>query len=328
MKKVIKIILIVIIMIITMQLMNNEVKAVEETEEKESDVVVRLECNDKIEAGKTVTVSIKLTEVKKNVDTFIGTIEYDKNIFEEITEDDMEPVNKWSYPVYNEKVGIFMIEKTKGTEEDEEIMKITLRVKDNVTETKSIVKLTDLELAGLGIDLVSEKETVMTVGEEKEPEKDPEQDVPPEEKDKLYLSTEVYKIGNNDIKNYEEGDKYISRVMKQTTKETYISNLKTNGKIRIIKTDGTELGDNELVGTGMTLEVTKGEEKIELQIAVMGDVSGDGKVTATDLSTLNQTILKVVTLENEYKIAGDLDENDNITPTDLSTLNKMLLKIL
>lgn len=69
-------------------------------------------------------------------------------------------------------------------------------------------------------------------------------------------------------------------------------------------------------------------EKIELTVAVSGDLNGDGKVTATDLSTLNQTILKLVKLENEYKIAADLDENDKITATDLSTLNKILLKIL
>ena len=69
-------------------------------------------------------------------------------------------------------------------------------------------------------------------------------------------------------------------------------------------------------------------EKIELKIAVSGDLNGDGKVTATDLSTMNQTILKTTKLENEYKLAADLDENNNITATDLSTLNKMLLKIL
>lgn len=146
--------------------------------------------------------------------------------------------------------------------------------------------------------------------------------------EKLYLSSKPYKIGNNDIDNYEVGDKYISRVVKETTKANFIYNLDTNGKVRILKEDGTELKDGELVGTGMTLEVTKDKEKIELKIAVSGDVSGDGKVTVTDLSTINQTVLGVVKLENEYKIAADLDENDNITVTDLSTENKMILGLV
>ena len=65
-----------------------------------------------------------------------------------------------------------------------------------------------------------------------------------------------------------------------------------------------------------------------MKIAVMGDLTGDGKVTATDLSTLNQTILKLITLENEFYIAADLDENNKITATDLSTENKILLKLI
>ena len=148
------------------------------------------------------------------------------------------------------------------------------------------------------------------------------------EKEKLYLSTDTYKIGNENISNYEDGDIYISRVEKETTKEEFIANLNTNGAIRIIKHDGIELEENELIGTGMILEVTKDEEKISLKIAVMGDLDGNGKVTATDLSTLNQTVLQTETLENEYKIAGDLDENEKITATDLSTLNQMILGIL
>lgn len=145
----------------------------------------------------------------------------------------------------------------------------------------------------------------------------------------LYLSSETYKIGNIDITKYQEGDKYISRITKETTLEDFIGNLETNGDIvQVIKQDGQLLADGEFVGTGMKLVITKGTETIELKIAVKGDLSGDGKVTATDLSTLNQTILKTVTLQNEYRVAGDLDENNDITATDLSTLNKMILKII
>lgn len=136
--------------------------------------------------------------------------------------------------------------------------------------------------------------------------------------EKLNLSSQTYKID----------DKYISRIEKETTKKNLINGLETNGKIRIIKEDGTELDNNEFIGTGMTLEVTRYDEKIEIKIAVNGDLSGDGKVTAQDLSTMNQSILKTITLENEYKIAADLDENGYLSATDLSTINKMVLKIL
>ena len=312
MKKMLKIVPIVVMVIVMMMILVKDAKAIEEKDGK-----IELECVDELEAGNTVTINVKLSNIKKNVDSIIALIEYDKNIFEDIVEDDIVPANKWNYPIFNEEDAILMIEKIGGTTQDETIMSIVLKVKENIETTSAIIKLSDLEIAVLGEDLNFDKNVEIKIGED-----------PIEPAEKLYLSSETYKIGNEDIKNYEEGDKYISRVEKETTKQAFISNLDTNGTIRVIKEDGSELGENELVGTGMTLEVTKDEEKIELKIAVMGDLSGEGKVTATDLSTLNQTILRLVTLENEYKIAADLDENDNLTATDLSTLNQMVLKLL
>ena len=142
----------------------------------------------------------------------------------------------------------------------------------------------------------------------------------------MLFRSETYKIGDNDINNYEEGDKFISKVNATTTLENYKNNLKTNGTIKVIKQDGTELADDEFVGTGMTLQVTKDEEKIELQIAVMGDLDGNGKITATDLAMINQTVLGETELENEYALAGDFDENKKFTATDLAQLNQILLE--
>ena len=135
---------------------------------------------------------------------------------------------------------------------------------------------------------------------------------------KLTLTSEKYKIN----------DKYIYRVQKETKYSDYIKNIKTNGKVTIFKEDGTVLKAEEYVGTGMKMTVELQNEKKEIKIAVAGDLDGNGKVTATDLSTLNKAILKTVTLEGEYKLAGDLDESGRITATDLSTINQMVLKII
>ena len=42
----------------------------------------------------------------------------------------------------------------------------------------------------------------------------------------------------------------------------------------------------------MTVELQN--EKKEIKIAVAGDLDGNGKVTATDLSTINQMVLKII----------------------------------
>ena len=302
MKKILNISIILMIIIALI----NPIKTVMANEEKEANIYIN--GPEKIEAGSTITIDIGIKDLKKEVDTIVATIEYDKDIFEEITEDEMEPQNKWNYPIYNSKDSTFMIDRNGTTTDDEIVMQIKLNVKGDINNLKNTtIKLKDIEIAGLGNEIKADTEKTFEIGEKVNP--NPE---------KLYLTSDIYKVG----------DKYISRITKETKLKDYINNLKTNGEITVAKEDGTKLTEEEYVGTGMKLTVTKDKEKIELKIAVSGDLNGDGKVTATDLSTINQTILKTTKLENEYKLAADLDENDNITATDLSTLNKMLLKII
>lgn len=273
----------------------------------------------RLKAGDIIPVEIYIGG--ENIIHFSGHFNYDKDKFKEINVDtDIEKPRGW---------GVVQGEETEnGTEIFIYSQGNSYACSNCLLATIYFTVIEDTDVADFSIKFVN------IVNSNFEDNMDEDYNLPDislkviGNNEELQLSSEIYKIGNNDINNYEDGDEYISRVVRNTTKETFISNLETNGTVRILKQDGTELGENELVGTGMTLEVTKDEEKIELQIAVMGDLSGEGKVTATDLSILNQTIIGEITLKDEYKIAADFDENNNLTATDLSVLNQMLLGIL
>lgn len=268
---------------------------------------------------KTIELTISLKNMKNKISYIEAYIDYDKEIFEEVTSKDFSNSlneNTLSYFSYSNKANKIVVEFDEDTEVTE-LCKLKLKVLDNIEDISTTkFKVSYGNCYSYNDDKTIEFGDVTETFAENNDE------------EKLYLSTEKYKIGENNIKDYEDGDKYISRITKETKLKDYINNLKTNGEITVTKEDGTKLTEEEYVGTGMKLTVTKDKEKIELKIAVSGDLNGDGKVTATDLSTMNQTILKTTKLENEYKLAADLDENNNITATDLSTLNKMLLKIL
>ena len=144
--------------------------------------------------------------------------------------------------------------------------------------------------------------------------------------DKLYLKSEKYRVGENDIDNYEDGDIYLDKIQPETTLKQLMENCDTNGIISVIDKNGKEITEDEIVGTGMKIKVTRYEQQIQLTAIVMGDLDGDGKVSAVDLSTLNQAILKDTKLgELEFK-AADLDDNQKLTATDLSTINNTILK--
>ena len=145
------------------------------------------------------------------------------------------------------------------------------------------------------------------------------------ENDNLYLKSEKYKIGENDIDNYEQGDIYLDKIEPNTTLKQFIENCDTNGVIKVIDKDGKELKEDDLVGTGMTIKDTRYDEEITLVAVVMGDLDGNGIVTATDFSILNKVLLRLETLEGPYFMAGDLDDNKNLTVTDFSTINNTIL---
>ena len=144
--------------------------------------------------------------------------------------------------------------------------------------------------------------------------------------DKLYLKSEKYKVGENDIDNYEYGDIYLDKIQPETTLKQLMENCDTNGIISVIDKNGKEITEDEIVGTGMKIKVTRYGQQIQLTAVVMGDLDGDGKVSAVDLSTLNQVLLKIIQINGAEFKAADLDDNKKITATDLSTINNTILK--
>ena len=149
------------------------------------------------------------------------------------------------------------------------------------------------------------------------------------ENDSLYFKSEKYKVGENDIDNYENGDVYLDKIEPETNLDELIENCDTNGTITVIDEKGQTLSSGDLVGTNMTIKVTRYDEEITMTIVVMGDIDGDGKATTQDLSELNKAYLGISEVEltgTRFK-AADIDDSKRITATDFSELNKASLGI-
>lgn len=147
------------------------------------------------------------------------------------------------------------------------------------------------------------------------------------ENDSLYFRSEKYKVGENDIDNYEDGDIYLDKIVPETSLSEFINNCDTNGKITVINKNGQTLSSEDLVGTTMTIKVTRYDEEIILTAVVMGDLDENGKITATDYSILNHALLGINELNGAYFKAADLYEDDKITASDISILNKAILGV-
>ena len=130
---------------------------------------------------------------------------------------------------------------------------------------------------------------------------------------------------NITLNKYEIQDSYITKVNPNTSVDTFLSNINTNGIPKVFDTQGNEITGSTLVGTGSVLKVEFKGTKHEYVIAVRGDIDGNGKITVTDLSMLNQQIVKKITLTGAKEKAADIDYSGKTTVTDLSMMNQALV---
>ena len=151
---------------------------------------------------------------------------------------------------------------------------------------------------------------------------------------KIDISSNDYDIGQ---------DGKIDNVEKDTTVKDIKDGLKTdeNTTITIKDKDGNVLGDDDIIGTGSTVEVSKEIEKTPegggetikdtvketFTVKVPGDIDGNGKITATDLSRLKDYIMTGTGLDGIYFEAADINGDGKITLTDLSLMKELLLNV-
>lgn len=103
-----------------------------------------------VQQGQKVTVQVKLknfTNVGDGINTFLGVLNYDKNVFETLSDTDFAASNGWYAPVYNDANGKMETETSSYTKTDVVIMTITFTAKSTATIGTSTIKLTGVEIA-------------------------------------------------------------------------------------------------------------------------------------------------------------------------------------
>lgn len=104
----------------------------------------------KLNEGEEITITLELSEIKMGQDginTFGGKLEYDENVFEKVTSDDISSQNNWSIAYNDEetaKKGTFLATINSGTSKNQIIGIIKLKVKTNLKSQDTEIKFTSL----------------------------------------------------------------------------------------------------------------------------------------------------------------------------------------
>lgn len=153
-KTFINIVLLILLVVFTL----NKVNAITNSFDAELEID-----STNLKPGEEITISLKVSNINMGddgINALEGTIKYDTNVFETITQTDITSENGWS-TTYNEEEenslkGKFLaVNLSAGTKEDTQILTVKFKVKDNVEETtKTKIDFVDIT-SNDGVDLVN-----------------------------------------------------------------------------------------------------------------------------------------------------------------------------
>ena len=138
--------------------------------------------SQKLQEGESVVFTLKVDnfqEIKHGINAYQGRLEYDKTIFEEVKEANFKALSGWEGLEYNSQTCEFVVYKKAGTTLEENIVELSLQVKEGVKATKTEVKMLDMVTSQGKEDIyvVNEKKAnlEMDIIEEQKPDEKPDE---------------------------------------------------------------------------------------------------------------------------------------------------------
>ena len=156
--------------------------------------------------------------------------------------------------------------------------------------------------------------TVIREGKEETPPSDNPGETPEVKPQPTYTS-DKYKLGN-----------YITGIAPQTKAADFLAGFKAEGcTLKVLTAAGAE--NTGAVATGNKLAVYVDGNLLESkEIVIYGDVNGDGKITMSDLLSINRHVIKTIPLKGIYLEAGDVNrKGDGATMSDLLAINRHVI---
>lgn len=269
-----------------------------------------------LKGGEEVTITLRFDEyqqITEGLNAYQATLEYDKNLFEEVTQEDFTCLNDWEKLQYNQATGEFVAIKKIGSTEPEEVVSITLKTKPKVKATTTEIKIKDIVTSEGERDIsIAEAKTTINIIEEQEEK--------PEEPKPEKMTSTKYRIANG----------YVERILPNTTVAQFrsnvtLENVTTEPQIVFTDHEGMPLAENGKITTGTKIKVGK---TLQYTLVVIGDTDSDGEITINDMAELKLHIIEKEKLEGIKLKAADIDRDEEVTINDLAQMKLILIDLL
>lgn len=271
---------------------------------------------EELKSEQEVSITLRFEQyeqIKRGLNAYQATLEYDKNIFEEVKQENFQNLNNWEKLQYNQATGEFIAIKKEGSLAPEDIVTITLKAKQGLKAGTTDIKIKDIVTSEGEKDIaVAETKTTINIIEE--------QTEKPEEPKPEKITSTKYTIA--------EG--YIEKILPNTTVAQFknnvtLENVTTEPQMILTDHEGMPLAEDSLITTGTKIKVGK---TLQYTLIVVGDIDSDGEITINDMAELKLHIIEKQLLEGIKLKAADIDNDDESTINDLAQMKLILIDLL
>ncbi len=118
-------------------------------------VGMTLNSSSKLKVGDNVEVTLKISNITagEGIDAIVATLNYDKNVFEEVSQNNFTGMNQWNVNLYATDTQIFTITKSAKVNTPSDVLKIVLKVKSPVNVNSTEIKIKDITASGGAVDV-------------------------------------------------------------------------------------------------------------------------------------------------------------------------------
>ena len=111
---------------------------------------------------------------------------------------------------------------------------------------------------------------------------------------------------------------YVTKVIAETKLSDFVGNFETPEYVKVFGSDGKEITDkNAYVGTGCIVSLMNGDNAVDsADVVVLGDISGDGRLTSVDYLRLRAYFGGDYELSGAYLAAAHIAGRDTVTSVD------------
>lgn len=130
-----------------------------------SDLDVKLTSNiETVKPEDEIIIKLKIEKANisdsNGVKVFLGTLNYDKEIFEEVQDTNIKLLNDWSGLAFNKDKGILLMTKVNSVEMGEELLEINLKVKNNISFEKTQIGINEISYANSEEEITGEGSSI------------------------------------------------------------------------------------------------------------------------------------------------------------------------